>query len=483
MAALTPKSLGDFSALRHRAVVALALLCVLLLAGCGTSGSIPPTGSSPNPPVSSPNPPTPPATSNQWTWVSGSNLANQSGSYGQMGVPASSNAPPARYGASTWTDASGNFWLFGGITAPTATSDTYFNDLWKFSNGQWTWAGGSNTTNQSGIYGTLGTPAPGNIPGGRCNAVTWMDRSGSFWLFGGLGLDADGKSEDLNDLWRYSDGQWTWMGGPQTTITGTPGSYGTKGLTAASNLPGGRSDAVAWTDSSGNFWLFGGLGEDSAGNWGSLNDLWKYSNGQWTWVSGTSIVQQSGVYGKLGTADPANVPGGRIDAAAWMDTSGNLWLFGGLGEDSAGKQGLLNDLWEFSNGQWTWMGGSNQPGQPGVYGTQGTPSSANIPGARSGATAWTDSSGNVWLFSGGSTWPNDLWKYSDGQWTWLDGSQSNSPGIYGTLGSASSSNVPGSRFSAAAWTDSSGNLWLFGGLGNDSKGTFGYLNDLWKYHP
>jgi len=37
---------------------------------------------------------------------------------------------------------------------------------------------------------------------------------------------------------------------------------------------------------------------------------------------------------------------------------GNLWLFGGSGYISSGPSGgLLNDLWEYSNGQWTWMSG------------------------------------------------------------------------------------------------------------------------------
>jgi hypothetical protein len=48
--------------------------------------------------------------------------------------------------------------------------------------------------------------------------------------------------------------------------------------------------------------------------------------------------------------------------------------------------------------EWTWMGGSNTSGSvgpttPGVYGTLGTPAAANIPGIRWGASNWTDSSG------------------------------------------------------------------------------------------
>jgi hypothetical protein len=65
--------------------------------------------------------------------------------------------------------------------------------------------GGSSTINQSGVYPTSpGTPGAGYIPGGRSEASTWVDSSGNFWLFGGGGLDANGKNGDLNDLWEYS---------------------------------------------------------------------------------------------------------------------------------------------------------------------------------------------------------------------------------------------------------------------------------------
>ena len=69
--------------------------------------------------------------------------------------------------------------------------------------GEWAWMGGSKTGNKSGVYGTLGKPAAGNIPGGRFGASSWTDSSGRFWLFGGDGLDADGNDRNLNDLWKY----------------------------------------------------------------------------------------------------------------------------------------------------------------------------------------------------------------------------------------------------------------------------------------
>ena len=58
-------------------------------------------------------------------------------------------------------------------------------------------------------------------------------------------------------------------------------------------------------------------------------------------------------------------------------------------------------------------------------------------------------------------------------------------GIYGTLGTPGASNFPGARGSqgiAVAWTDSSGNFWLFGGDGYSSI-SLGLLNDLWRYQP
>jgi hypothetical protein len=66
--------------------------------------------------------------------------------------------------------------------------------------------------------------------------------------------------------------EWVWMGGASNTVS-QPGAYGTLGVPAPQNMPGDRSSAANWTDSNGNFWLFGGGGVDSAGNDGSLNDL------------------------------------------------------------------------------------------------------------------------------------------------------------------------------------------------------------------
>ena len=112
---------------------------------------------------------------------------------------------------------------------------------------------------------------------------------------------------------------------------------------------------------------------------------------EWTWVSGSNVSRQPGIYGTQGVAAASNVPGSRTRAASWRDSSGNLWLFGGDGYDSAGTTGELNDLWKYdpAANQWTWVSGSNVADQAGTYGTQGVANLSNIPVARSEAVSWT----------------------------------------------------------------------------------------------
>jgi N-acetylneuraminic acid mutarotase len=495
-----------------------------------------------------------------WTWMGGSSVVGfndgQSGVYGSLGTAGTANIPGGREQSVTWSDGSGGVWLFGGYGYDSAGTGGQLNDLWKFdptlgANGEWTWMSGSSTNplptssefpnGEPGVYGTLGTASPTNVPGGREQIVSWKDSSGNLWLFGGLGLDANGTYGYLNDLWKFDvkAGEWTWMAGsstvpaasPLSIYYGKPGVYGTLGTAASTNIPGGRYGAMAWTDASGNFWLFGGNGFDSTATNGYLNDLWEYtpgangSAGDWTWMGGSSTAPpsagpfgdeggQPGIYGTLGTAAATNLPGGRSSGVTWTDSSGHIWLFGGLGADSAGTSGYLNDLWMFdpksgATGEWTWMAGSNTipgssySGQSGVYGILGTTNSADVPGGRFSPASWIDASGNLWLLGGqGFDWTgtsgllNDLWKFTQktGEWTWMGGSntvppstdlivENGHPGVYGILGTPAPGNNPGGRLGGAPWVDASGNLWFFGGQSFDANGVPGDLNDVWKYHP
>jgi N-acetylneuraminic acid mutarotase len=365
--------------------------------------------------------------SGEWTWVGGSSAIGAQGVYGTQGVAAPGNVPGARSNTVSWTDASGNFWLFGGGGVDSTGGFVLFNDVWEYSpsSGEWAWMGGSSSTDASGVYGTEGVPSAANVPGARSGSVVWKDANGNVWLFGGYGYDSGTAAYGYyNDLWEYSpsSGQWTWMGGSSTF--NASGAYGTQGTAAGSNAPGARYAAVSWTDSNGNFWLFGGYGYDSTGQLGELNDLWEYSPStrEWTWVGGSDGVNVTGVYGTQDAAAASNVPGARDGAGAWMDASGNLWLFGGEELDtSTGYFHRLNDLWKYSpsSNEWTWVAGSDTVDATGLYGTQGVPSATNVPGARAEPMIWTDGNGNAWLF-GGYQYDdptntrfemNDLWKY------------------------------------------------------------------------
>ena len=52
----------------------------------------------------------------------------------------------------------------------------------------------------------------------------------------------------------------------------------------------------------------------------------------WTWISGTDIPNQPGIYGEKGNTSTENVPGARYGAVGWYDSlRQEFWLFGGFG--------------------------------------------------------------------------------------------------------------------------------------------------------
>jgi hypothetical protein len=516
---------------------------------------------------------------NDWTWIDGTKTAGVAGTpqYGSFPATAPTtipnpltNTPGARYGAVGWTDKFGSLFLFGGdgfeLSGKVGGPDTLnapMNDMWvcDMSFGdfcQWQLVGGYDATpvatvppttvgnqiianaqneGQGGAYVGIGLAGQ---PAARLGATAWTDNSGNFWLFGG----SDGNNF-LNDLWEYNpsglspstytltEGQWIWKGG--SNLVDQAGNY-----TSGTLAPGSRTNAVAWTDAAGNFWLFGGFGYDgqSPKVLGLLNDLWEYTGGNWVFVSGgnTNKANQNGIYGTQGTAASTNMPGGRQEAAGWADANGNLWLFGGEGDDSVGTaNGILNDLWVYNiaSNQWTWVTGSNKANQTGAYpaqpvtGAVSTTTAAGtcglavgdlplscqavtltsaLPGSRWGASGWTDAGGNFWLFGGwgldstgtnGNGALNDLWVYTPnatagqpGTWAWIKGSNTGAQnGIYGDeLFPYKTYEIytPGGRSNGMHWVDQRNNqLWLFGGLGYDSTSTTGngYLNDMWRYLP
>lgn len=478
-------------------------------------------------------------TTPEWAWMGGNNTVppgtGQPGVYGTEYQFAPSNAPGGRnWGAVSWTDQSGRLWLFGGFGYDSSGTAGYLGDLWVFdpslgAGGEWAWMGGSSTlsTNsvgyagQPGVYGTEYQFAPSNFPGGRQSAVHWTDASGRLWLLGGQGFDGSGTFGALDDLWVFDPsqgafGEWAWMGGSNTVLSGydacagygsgAKAVYGTEYQFAASSFPGYRASGLTWTDQSGKLWLFGGAGCDSSGYLGDMNDLWVFdpslgAQGEWAWMGGSNLERANGIYGAEYQFAASSAPGARDSAIGWTDTSGRLWLFGGYGFDSSGNYNELNDLWVFdpsqgAYGQWAWMGGSEVVRAIGTYGTEYQFADSSVPGARYEAMNWTDKNGKLWLFgglgydsSGHYGYLNDLWVFDPsqgqyGKWAWMGGSStipfgSGNSGVYGTEYQYTTSNVPGGRNTGATWVDPGGTLWLFGGEGYDSLKNNGLLNDLW----
>ena len=73
-----------------------------------------------------------------------------------------------------------------------------------------------------------------------------------------------------------------------------------------------------------------------------FNDLWRYrvNDSTWTWISGSNIPNQPGVYGEKGIPSVDNYPGARRYAVGWYDSlREEFWLFGGYGSGNTSSLG------------------------------------------------------------------------------------------------------------------------------------------------
>ena len=390
-----------------------------------------------------------------WKWVSGNSGTNKSASYGTKGTAASTNKPGPRVDGVTWTDSNGDLWLFGGHGK--ASSGTGFlSDLWKYdaSTDEWTWISGPNTKDSSGTYGTKGTASSSNIPGGRWGHVGWIDSNDDLWLFGGYGYDVNGDLGYLNDLWKYdvSDDKWAWTEGFSTRNQRTV-------INRSSNMPGGRSELVAWADNDGDLWLFGGYGYDKNRDLGYLADVWKYDVSDTKWIySAGAVVRNATIH-----TSPYR-PGACRGAVGITMSDGDLVLFGGHGYINSGP-GWLNSLLRFDVATETWSvlsgGGLNSAHQK--------TGSTIKPGGLENASGWIDASGNFCIYGGenNSGDNSDLWKWDGSAWTW----EGDGNAAFGTQDFLDLDDYPGPRHSAMC-SNSGNDVWLFGGSGT--------RNDLWR---
>ncbi len=342
---------------------------------------------------------------NEWTWMNGSQAANDPGNYGVMGVPSPLNQPRGRgFGCLSWVDQNNNLWMFGGSTNPSTNN----MDLWKYdtNTNEWTWMNGSQALYVAPVYGTMGVPDPANFPGGRYESnATWSDSSGMLWLFGSAFFDAGGAFHTLNDMWTYNTNtnEWTWMNGP--SAVDDPGNYGVQGVSSPTNVPPARACYTKFKSSDGGLYIFGGRSHSTS----ALNDLWRYDRGtnEWTWISGSQNGTGTAVYSNVCELDSNAIPDKRIEnRVCWTDQHGNFWLFGG--QSSSDR----NDLWKYCppTNEWAFVKGSTFQGAAINYGTMGVAALTNDPGARNGAHSWYNGINKLYLF-GGNAMNNAMWMF------------------------------------------------------------------------
>jgi hypothetical protein len=390
-----------------------------------------------------------------WTWMKGSSSTAGTAVYGTKGTEAAANTPGARKNAATFKDASGNIWIFGGVNGT-----NNLNDLWRFNitTNNWTWMSGSNTANSAGsttgtiepsarngcgytvdangdfyIYGGQGRSSTfpntdvylydifkytvstglwtnisegnlGNTPGINSN-----NTSGYFWpclwvtsthLYAFAGNYTIGTTAFANRMHKYNFATNTWSSvSAGTTLMGSYNGEGTTGY------PSARYLQSYWTDNAGNFWMFGGFGRGV--NMGvpnvnlSLNDLWRFNptTETWTQINSDNNSASAGNYGTINVAAATNRPPNLTGASVAAISNNTFLLFGG----THASQVFYNHSWTFNttSRQWTWVGGGNNglPTSSGVYGTQGTANSANIPGTTESHTA-TVYGDNYYVFGG-----------------------------------------------------------------------------------
>ncbi|MCA6365283.1 MAG: gliding motility-associated C-terminal domain-containing protein [Bacteroidetes bacterium] len=274
-------------------------------------------------------------TSNEWTWLKGSLTSNYLGNYGTINVSSPSNEPPSTCCAVTWVSNSNELYMFGGIGG-------LKNTVWKYTpaTNEWIWLHGTSAINSvPPVYGTKNVASPANTPGGRWNNISWTDKQGNFWLFGG----SDYWNFATRDMWMYNPAanMWTWMAGDQ--VQDSLVNVDLKCITDTIT-PSTRAESNGcWVDACGNFWLYGGFYFDIY----PLNDMWMFNpNTQKFTYTGGYTINQLGNYGNIQQASPSNYPHGMSGGGGMRDKQGRLWMF--MGIHSFTNPLYFNSVWVYT---------------------------------------------------------------------------------------------------------------------------------------
>lgn len=255
-----------------------------------------------------------------WQWQQGWSILAEDG------------PPPARY-PSLCADGSGGFWRFGGCGYGDG-GPTFIDTLWHWD------------------AGWKQVEVVGDQPAGRYTSAL-VRHGGDLMVFGGFGQSDAGDKVFHGDLWRFTDGRWEQLHGPET---GPGPRYG-----------------FGWTADATGLCVFGGY-DGSA----DLADLWSLDLATLRWTllaeagpaprycpalgfaagslvlsGGRSKTDSRANYSDTWRFDGAwhqldlDGPGYHAKAAVASGTDA-LWLFGG-----EGPRGHVSDTWMFDGDAWT----------------------------------------------------------------------------------------------------------------------------------
>jgi hypothetical protein len=120
-------------------------------------------------------------------------------------------------------------------------------------------------------------------PGIRSDYQFCMDQENNFWLFGGY-IDGIGI---VNDLWKYDSSMNNWVLIKGHSNLKESLSYGVKGISSPTNMPGARTRGCLWYKDN-KLWLYGGTGDNMISGNNPLFDYWYFdiTLNSWFWVDG-----------------------------------------------------------------------------------------------------------------------------------------------------------------------------------------------------
>lgn len=259
------------------------------------------------------------------------------------------NTPGRRVNALIQKSQSGNIWMFGGSTIESQrgvvllTKSKNKHDLWRWKEKVWE------------KVSEFLPEVQKKFGSGFSYAKYHMTVSPNdhVYIYATIGLSkkesqATEQTARMFDLWKWDGQRWIWLSGAQETNKDQN----------VSQTPDVTKEMSTWADSNGDFWIFGGNGAYSKGDFPIIaagqyryksSALWRWSGNEWSQLSGTSVTQSKKTTdGERRDSSSLSISP-RTNAKLWRDAStGQLMLFGGFSSDNI----WLRETWTWDGKKW-----------------------------------------------------------------------------------------------------------------------------------